>query len=166
MTSNTPTITAASLYFCEGNCGKENHIAVEPQGEGYIVTYAFVRRGSNLTTGTKTPLIVTLAQANALLDKLVREKSAKVYQPTGETKASYQQTGNEGQDNGRGWKILGDRRSVTSTIGNHQSKGFPNRMPSAWRATLVPISIKNPLKPDGYSRGSISASIECKCPDV
>jgi len=79
---------------------------VEPQGEGYIVTYAYGRRGSNLTTGTKTPHIVTLAQANALHDKLVREKTAKGYQPTGETKAPYQQSGSEGQDSGIRCQLL------------------------------------------------------------
>ncbi len=52
------------------------------------MTYAYGRRGSNLTTGTKTPHIVTLAQANALHDNLVREKTAKGYQPTGESKAA------------------------------------------------------------------------------
>ena len=36
----TPTITATSLYFREGNSAKEYHLAVEPAGEGYIVTYA------------------------------------------------------------------------------------------------------------------------------
>ena len=79
---------------------------MEPSGEGYIVTFAYGRRGSNLTTGTKTPHIVTLAQANALHDKLVREKTAKGYQPTGATKAPYQQSGNEGQDSGIRCQLL------------------------------------------------------------
>jgi bifunctional non-homologous end joining protein LigD len=103
---NTPTITATSLYFREGNSDKEYHVAVEPKGEGYIVTYAYGRRGSNLTTGTKTPHIVTLAQANALHDKLVREKVAKGYQPNGESKAPYQQSGSEGQDSGIRCQLL------------------------------------------------------------
>lgn len=103
---NTPTITATSLYFREGNSDKEYHVAVEPKGEGYIVTYAYGRRGSNLTTGTMTPHIVTLAQANALHDKLVREKTAKGYQPNGETKAPYQQSGSEGQDSGIRCQLL------------------------------------------------------------
>lgn len=102
----TPTITSTSLYFREGNSDKEYHLAVEPSGEGYIVTFAYGRRGSNLTTGTKTPHIVTLAQANTLHDKLVREKTAKGYHPNGETKAPYQQSGSEGQDSGIRCQLL------------------------------------------------------------
>ena len=103
---NTSTITSTSLYFREGNSDKEYHLAVESQGEGYIVTYAYGRRGNTLTTGTKTPHIVTLAQANALHDKLVREKTAKGYQPAVESKAPYQQTGNEGRDSGIRCQLL------------------------------------------------------------
>jgi bifunctional non-homologous end joining protein LigD len=106
MTTPTPTITATSLYFREGNSDKEYHVAVEPQGEGYIVTYAYGRRGSTLTTGTKTPTIVTLAQANAIHDKLVREKSAKGYQTAGEPSAPYQRSGSEGQDSGIRCQLL------------------------------------------------------------
>ena len=79
MTSTTPTIQSASLQFREGNSdnsagasrpiqqtarrvhsgtadgGKEYHAAIEPDGEGYIVTFSYGRRGNTLTTGTKTP---------------------------------------------------------------------------------------------------------------
>jgi len=102
----TPTITATSLYFREGNSDKEYHVAVEPQGEGYIVTFAYGRRGNTLTTGTKTPTIVTLAQANAIHDKLVREKSAKGYQAAGAAAAPYSQSGNEGIDSGIRCQLL------------------------------------------------------------
>ena len=60
------TIQSTSLYFREGNSDKEYHTAIEPSGEGYIVTFAYGRRGSNLTTGTKTPYIVSLAEATAI----------------------------------------------------------------------------------------------------
>ena len=45
MTSTTPTIQSASLHFREGNSDKVYHAAIEPKGEGYIVTFAYGRRG-------------------------------------------------------------------------------------------------------------------------
>ena len=103
---NTPTITSTSLYFREGNSDKEYHLAVEPKGEGYIVTYAYGRRGSNFTTGTKTPHIVTLAQANALHDKLVRQKTAKGYHYGIQGYQPAQQSGSEGTDSGIRCQLL------------------------------------------------------------
>jgi ATP-dependent DNA ligase len=104
-----PTIQSTSLYFREGNSDKEYHTAIEPEGEGYIVTFAYGRRGNTLTTGTKTPTIVTLAQATAIHAKLIREKSAKGYSETGESGESakpYRQSGNEGNDSGIRCQLL------------------------------------------------------------
>ena len=75
------TITRTSLYFREGNSDKEYHVAIEPEGEGYHVTYAYGRRGNTLTTGSKTRDIVDLAEATSIHDKLVRRKMAKGYRP-------------------------------------------------------------------------------------
>ncbi len=100
------TIQSTSLYFREGNSDNEYHTAIETSGEGYIVTFAYGRRGNTLTTGTKTPTIVTLAQATAIHAKLIREKSAKGYRQTGEPKAPYQQSGNEGSDAGLRCQLL------------------------------------------------------------
>ncbi len=100
------SITSTSLYFREGNSDKEYHVAVEPEGEGYIVTYAYGRRGNTLTTGRKTQHIVSLVQANAIHDKLVREKTAKGYQPTGENKQPGQTAATDGQDSGIRCQLL------------------------------------------------------------
>ncbi len=100
------TIQSTSLYFREGSSDKEYHAAIEPSGEGYIVTFAYGRRGNTLTTGTKTPTIVTLAQATAIHAKLIREKSAKGYRQTGEPKAPYQQSRDEGSDSGLRCQLL------------------------------------------------------------
>jgi len=75
-------ITSTSLHFCEGKSNKEYHIVIEPEGEGYLVTYAYGRRGNTLTTGSKTQHIVPLAEATAIHDKVVRQKMAKGYQLT------------------------------------------------------------------------------------
>lgn len=72
-------ITTTSLYFSEGRSDKEYHVAIEPEGDGYHVTYAYGRRGNTLTTGSKTPQSVTLAEATTIHDKLVRQKMAKGY---------------------------------------------------------------------------------------
>jgi bifunctional non-homologous end joining protein LigD len=89
--------------------GKEYHAAIEPDGEGYIVTFSYGRRGNTLTTGTKTPYPTSLHEATKVFDKLVSSKLAKGYQyssaSAGEVKP-YQQSGNEGQDSGIRCQLL------------------------------------------------------------
>ena len=108
MMNQIPTIHSTSLYFREGSSDKEYHAAIEPSGEGYIVTFAYGRRGNTLTTGTKTPTIVTLAQATAIHAKLIREKTAKGYRESGDGSSikPYQQTGDEGDDSGIRCQLL------------------------------------------------------------
>jgi bifunctional non-homologous end joining protein LigD len=109
MTSTTPSIQSASLHFREGNSDKVYHAAIEPKGEGYLVTFAYGRRGNTLTTGTKTTHPVSLAEATKVFDKLVASKLAKGYQysaaSVGETKP-YRQTGDEGRDSGIRCQLL------------------------------------------------------------
>jgi bifunctional non-homologous end joining protein LigD len=106
---NTPTIQSASLHFREGNSDKEYHAAIEPEGEGYIVTFSYGRRGNTLTTGTKTPYPTSLHEATKVFDKIVSSKLAKGYQYSaasyGEEKP-YRQSGNEGQDSGIRCQLL------------------------------------------------------------
>jgi bifunctional non-homologous end joining protein LigD len=79
MTTTTPTIQSASLHFREGNSDKVYHAAIEPKGEGYLVTFAYGRRGNTLNTGTKTTYPVGLAEATKVFDKLIASKLAKGY---------------------------------------------------------------------------------------
>jgi bifunctional non-homologous end joining protein LigD len=106
MNNSTISITSTSLHFREGNSDKEYHAAVEPEGEGYIVTFAYGRRGGNLTTGRKTQNIVTLAEANAIHAKLIREKTAKGYREVGETRQPDRTSDNDGQDSGIRCQLL------------------------------------------------------------
>jgi len=80
-----PTITkpiqSVTLYFREGNSDKVYLAAIEPKGNGYLVTFAYGRRGSTMNTGTKTPAPVALEAARAIYDKLVYSKLAKGYTP-------------------------------------------------------------------------------------
>jgi bifunctional non-homologous end joining protein LigD len=109
MTTTTPTLQSASLNFREGNSDKVYHAAIEPKGEGYLVTFSYGRRGNTLSTGTKTTHPVSLAEATKVFDKLIASKLAKGYQysaaSAGESKP-YQQTGDEGRDSGIRCQLL------------------------------------------------------------
>jgi bifunctional non-homologous end joining protein LigD len=90
MIQTIPTIQSASLHYREGSSDKVYQAAIEPKGEGYIVTFAYGRRGSTLSTGTKTSYPVSLGEASQVFDKLIASKLAKGYQydsaSAGETK--------------------------------------------------------------------------------
>lgn len=80
-----------SLYYREGASDKEYHARIEPSGPGFIVTFAYGRRGSTLQTGTKTSAPVGFEEAKKIYDKLVKEKTSKGYTP-GADGTPYQQT--------------------------------------------------------------------------
>lgn len=104
--NQTISITSTSLHCREGNSDKEYHVAVEPDGEGYIVTFAYGRRGTTLTTGRKTQNIVSLKEANAIHDKLVKQKTAKGYRPTGEQSRPIAHAKDSGEDSGIRCQLL------------------------------------------------------------
>ena len=70
-----------TLYYREGSSDKIYHAAVEAAGTGFVVNFAYGRRGSTLQTGTKTAKPVEYAAARNIYDKLVFEKTAKEYSP-------------------------------------------------------------------------------------
>ena len=74
-------LTQASLYFSEGRSDKEYHVELVEVVGGHVVNFRFGRRGSALTVGTKTSVPVDLALAQAIYDKLFKEKTAKGYTP-------------------------------------------------------------------------------------
>lgn len=79
-TSTGPSdLPAASLYYREGSSDKEYHAQVQASGQGYIVGFAYGRRGSTLQSGVKTQHPTSLAEATAIWSKLVKEKEAKGY---------------------------------------------------------------------------------------
>ncbi|MEI7910156.1 MAG: WGR domain-containing protein [Verrucomicrobiota bacterium] len=115
--TTTDRIQSTSLYFREGPSDKEYHAAIEPKADGFIVTFAYGRRGNTLTVGTKTTDPVSLAEATKVFGKLISSKIAKGYQsgihgrPTQpqaaqESTRPYQQTGNEGSDSGIRCQLL------------------------------------------------------------
>ena len=78
----TPAIgDSVTLYFREGPSDKVYQAAIEPRGDGFVVTFAFGRRGGTLQAGVKTPPPVSYATARKVYDRLVGDKTAKGYTP-------------------------------------------------------------------------------------
>lgn len=82
------------LFYKDGSSDKVYQAVIEPSGSGYLVNFAYGRRGSTLTTGSKTEKPVDLEKAKAIFDKLIKEKMAKGYTP-GEGGTAYQHTDKE-----------------------------------------------------------------------
>ena len=77
-----------TLHYQDQRSNKVYRIAIEPRGGGYVVNFAYGRRGSTLNTGTKTSSPVAYDAAKSIYDKLVKEKMAKGY-TTGEDGVAY-----------------------------------------------------------------------------
>jgi bifunctional non-homologous end joining protein LigD len=87
---------STTLYYREGNSDKVYQAEIAPEGDGFLVTFAYGRRGSAMNTGSKTPSPVTYTQAKAIYDKLVKSKMAKGYTP-GANGIAHSGTGREGR---------------------------------------------------------------------
>jgi len=86
-----------TLYFKEGASDKIYQASLEPQDDGWVVRFAYGRRGATLTTGTKTSEPVSRDRAERIYAKLIAEKAAKGYTP-GEAGTPY--GGQNGGDTG------------------------------------------------------------------
>ena len=69
------------MYYQQGPSDKVYHAHLEAKGDGWIVNFAFGRRGSTLQTGTKTSEPVAYDKAKTIYDKIVAEKMGKGYTP-------------------------------------------------------------------------------------
>jgi bifunctional non-homologous end joining protein LigD len=99
MTAIIEELKSTSLYYREGSSDKEYHVRLETKGDGFVVNIAFGRRGSTLSTGTKTTAPVYYDAALMVFNKLVREKKAKGY-TEGFSGTPYQHTENQSQISG------------------------------------------------------------------
>jgi bifunctional non-homologous end joining protein LigD len=70
-----------TLYFREGPSDKVYQASIHPKEQGYMVHFAYGRRGSTLSTGSKTQTPVAYPIAKGIYDKLIKEKLAKGYLP-------------------------------------------------------------------------------------
>ena len=77
-----------SLYYQDGSSDKVYNASLEERDGGWVVNFSFGRRGAALNVGTKTAKPVDLATAKKAYDKLVKEKTAKGYKPSGAAPAS------------------------------------------------------------------------------
>jgi len=83
-----------TLYFRGGGSDKVYQASLQPKEAGFVVNFAFGRRGSTLRTGTKTAKPVDYRNAVKVYDKLVNAKMAKGYTP-GRDGTPYQGTERE-----------------------------------------------------------------------
>ena len=73
------TIAGVELEYREGASDKVYKVEVVESGSGYRVDFAYGRRGSALSAGTKTHDAVPLEQALRIYNRLVKSKTAKGY---------------------------------------------------------------------------------------
>jgi bifunctional non-homologous end joining protein LigD len=92
--TNTEQTERTSLYYRQGSTDKVYQASLEPQGESFVVNFAFGRRGSTLQTGTKTPQPVDYDLAKRIYEDVIREKKAKGYSE-GPDGTPYRHTENE-----------------------------------------------------------------------
>lgn len=70
-----------ALYCTEGSSDKVYQASLQARGAGWVVEFAYGKRGSALKTGTKTDSPITYEAALKIYDKLVKEKTGKGYTP-------------------------------------------------------------------------------------
>lgn len=73
------TVKTITLYYTDERSDKVYQASIDPDGDGYRVNFAYGKRNSTLTTGTKTTSPVALPAAEKIFTKLVNEKQAKGY---------------------------------------------------------------------------------------
>ena len=95
----------ATLYFRNATSDKVYFIELKESGDGYVVDFAYGRRGSTLKTGTKTQKPVPYAEAKEVYNRLLAEKTSKGYSP-GEDGLAYVQTEHEGRISGVQCQLL------------------------------------------------------------
>ena len=83
----TEQLSHIELAFREGSSDKVYRAGIEEAHGGFVVNFAFGRRGTTLNTGTKTARPVPYGEAAGIYEKLVRSKTAKGYKPIGGTQS-------------------------------------------------------------------------------
>jgi ATP-dependent DNA ligase len=68
-----------TLYYRDGRSDKVYQASIEAMEPGFVVNFAYGRRGSTMNTGTKTQSPVSFEEAQKVHSKLIREKLAKGY---------------------------------------------------------------------------------------
>ena len=90
---------SASLYFKSGSSDKVYHASIESADGGFVVNFAYGRRGAMLSTGTKTKAPVEHAAARRIFEKLLSDKRSKGY-TDGDTGTPYLHSDKAGRVSG------------------------------------------------------------------
>lgn len=89
---HTTELLTTTLYFKEGNSDKVYQASIEEAANNrFLVTFAYGRRGSTLSTGQKTSEPVDYDEAQTIYHRLIKEKKAKGYRE-GQEATSYRTT--------------------------------------------------------------------------
>jgi predicted DNA-binding WGR domain protein len=70
---------SANLEYREGSSDKVYTAEIVPVAAGFVVNFAYGRRGNTMTTGTKTAQAVDYAKAKKIFDALIDSKLGKGY---------------------------------------------------------------------------------------
>jgi len=70
-----------TLYFNQGASDKIYQANIIESCDGYLVNFAYGRRGNSLKSGSKTKEPVSLEKAQKIYDTLIKSKTAKGYTP-------------------------------------------------------------------------------------
>lgn len=97
--SHAITTPSISLYYQQGSSDKEYHAQITAVDDLYLVNFQYGRRGSSLTSGSKTSRPVPFDQATKIFTKLILEKKAKGY-TEGATGVPYQDSSKSGRVTG------------------------------------------------------------------
>ena len=85
---NTESIT---LYYRKGTSDKVYQVSLEQESAGWVVNYAYGRRGSAMRPGTKTRSTLEYVEAKRIYDRVVGEQLSQGYSP-GEGGVPFQAT--------------------------------------------------------------------------
>ena len=129
----TENSRAVSLFCREGSSDKVYQCSLQARESGWVVEFAFGKRGTALKTGTKTSTPVSYADAAKVFEKLVKEKTAKGY--------TEDQSG----------------VAYTNTEHSHRASGVLPQLPTAADPLEVPRLLADPAwglqeKRDGENR--------------
>ena len=105
MTQKSITMTQKSLYYREGSSDKVYHIQLVSSGAGYLVNVQYGRRNASLQCETKTQVPVSLSKAEAIFNKVLREKLTKGY-TEGASGVPYAGNPSAGESSGLGVMLL------------------------------------------------------------
>ncbi|EMJ96360.1 WGR domain-containing protein [Leptospira alstonii] len=94
-----------SLHYQGDGSDKVYHVNIDEEENGYVVNFAFGRRGSTLQTGTKTSKPVSYEAAQKIMSQLVNSKMAKGY-TEGESGTPYLNTSKEERISGIHCQLL------------------------------------------------------------